>query len=338
MNKTKMTFLPALSLSLSVAACGGTSETPTTGSEPAPRIDQIDLNPTTLGEAKQSLEQIDAFEIANPNDARIVEVLDKLKAQLDVLNHLVARVSPRPGYAVSFYESEPGRISIAETGPINGERILQPEDFAPSSVTELYRRLASGAEPPQSLVDAEGRTAGARTVGVRADVPVTVDDGVVSSLDAQPGIDSEGIGRVRQAWGTGDASFWVNEICYTSANFFDCLPNWANGGFAQASAKTSFFDAANFDNNPTTTIGIQLKISGSVKFFTVLNRGESGRFNGWSDSFATCPPLIACGSFDYNRRTHRWDITSALNDSFHWTFAFKWTCGSVLSCDSWPPR
>jgi hypothetical protein len=307
-------------LSLALAACG--QSTPIDA-------EQISIQPASLDEAVVSLEQIDRLQQLDPEAAQ--RVLRQMQPRLDQLNHLIARIEPMPGHIVSFYESEPGVIGISERGPSDGPRILKPGDLA-APISALYRQLASGDEPPAALVAAErreqGRLASTDATGPACDTLTSPPTEVTAARD-------ETVATTQQALTAADGAWWAANACFKSGDFRGCFPNWGGGGFASASAKTSFFQVAPFSGN---AVSVRFQYEGSTSF---TDPAFPGQWLGWwwhSDSFADCwcSPICACGSFDYNRRSHRWDIINASGDGFHWTHAFKWTCDGVLSCNNSP--
>jgi hypothetical protein len=332
--RSALTLLPAISLSI---CSGGCDDTKIATSDQAD-IGNINVDPLTLDEAVESLTQIDHLQKIDAQDPRALAALQRLRPRLDQLNHLVARVEPEPGHVVSFYEPQPGLIGVSETGPTSvAPRFVTSPDVGSASVVDLFRRVSSGAEPPPALVLAEARAASARdqnasnTSSVLTAPIASASDRPATSVDAP----SAGIGSTASALTAGDGPWWSANVCFKGGDFRGCFPNWGGGGFAQASTKTSFFQVAPFSGN---NLSVRFQYEGSTRFTDAVFPGQWGSWWWHSDSFASCwcSPICACGMFDYNTRLHRWDILNASGDGFHWTHAFKWSCGSTLSCDQSP--
>lgn len=282
----------------------------------------IDVEPATLDEAIHSLAQIDALLDDDPADARALAARAALRPRLDQLNHLVARVEPKAGHVVSFYEPLPGLIGVMERSPTEAERLLSQDDVQGSSMVDLYRRVAGEhASVPEALVAAQARAEenardGKRPEHVGSDrphAPFAADE----EDDAVP---------LTQ----GDAAWWQANVCYTSGNANFCKPNWWNGGWAEYDCKTSAFQIAPFDGQVT----VRFQYEGLT---LVSDEALQGGWYGWawnSDGDYTCPWPLACGTWDYNLRSHRWDILNASGDGFHWTARFNWTCTHLGCPDS----
>ena len=253
---------------------------------------------------------------------------------LDDLNHLVARVELEPGYTVSFYEPEPGIIGVSETTPIDGERILRSEDVRDRSMVQLYEKL-SGGKAPTALVEAQKRATEARQHATECQAESVLAKDVSSAPEIKASPLDDGIASTSRSLTSSDGPWWAVNVCYGTGDFRGCFPNWGGGGFAQASAKTSFFQIAPFSGN---SLSVRFQYEGVTKFTDAVFPGQ---WAGWwwhSDAFwdCWCSPICACGTQDYNLRLHRWDILNATGDGFHWTHAFKSTCGDTLSCDATP--
>ena len=134
-----------------------------------------------------------------------------------------------------------------------------------------------------------------------------------------------------------DGAWWVANVCYTGGDAKDCKPNWGGGGWAQANAKTSFFQVAPYSGN---WLSVKLRVGSTSGPTDYLFPGEWGSYWAHSSSFADCwcSPICACGYFDYNIATHRWDIDDASGDAFHWTYSFRWSCEGVLNCNVEPAQ
>ncbi|HEY4188069.1 MAG TPA: hypothetical protein VGP07_23540 [Polyangia bacterium] len=327
----QLTLLPALSLSIYASGCDQA------GPPAAAEVD-INVEPLTLDDAVASLTQIDNLQKLDAQDPRALAALQRLRPQLDALNHLVARVEPEPGHVVSFYEPQPGLIGVSETGPTSmAPRFVTSPALGNGSVLALFRDVSSGATPPAALVLAEARAASARAQNAVTSTSLATTPTATSS-ERPPAALAEPSGELTStssALTGADGPWWSANVCFKSGDFRGCFPNWSGGGFAQASAKTSFFQVAPFSGN---NLSVRFQYDGSTRFTDALFPGQWGSWWWHSDSFASCwcSPICACGMFDYNRRVHRWDILNASGDGFHWTHAFKWSCGDTLSCDQSP--
>jgi hypothetical protein len=307
---------PALGLVLGVGACGVTGQ----------ETDEIDVNPLTHEEASASLERINA----RPGDPAARLAVERIRPALDRLNGLVARVEVEPGRFVSFYEPSPGQIMVSERGPMDGRRLLAETEVQGQSVADLYRRLA-GAEAPAALIAAQSRELEAIATGT-ADL-ATIGGQAVSSVS--PGAERPAaagdIATASSALTSADGPWFRDNVCFLFGDAFadsvGCHPNWNDGGWAQASTKTSFLTVAPYSGNGLT---VRLQYSGATKFQDAMFNGEW--FSWWYHSST----YNTANGPQYNSRTHRWDILQATGDWFHWSYAFKWTCFSLAACDEWP--
>jgi len=327
MKFSKSAF-PAMGTLLTLAACGGTGES-------SGELEPIDVRVQSLDQATTLIAQIHDLQTLDPKDARAADALERLAPVLDRLNHLVARVEVSEGHVVSFYEPDPGHLAISERGPQDEARYLDSPDLQDLSAVDLYRKLA-GEEAPQALHLADSRRASNEGVlsGGEAVASSLADGRVDGRAPAEPR--NGDVGAATQALTAADGPWFTANICYTSGDFRGCNPNWANGGFAQASTKTSFFTVAPFSGN---FVQVRMQYEDSTKFTDVAYPGQL--LNWWYHSDTVdwpCGFLVACGHEEYNRRKHRWDIINASGDGFHWTYSFKWSCGTTLSCDSWPAQ
>jgi hypothetical protein len=332
MKNRSAAFLLSLSVAAFAAAC---DQAP-----PPPGDGDIDLNPATLDAAQVTINRLDQLQKRDP--AAAARAYQTLQPRLDALNHVVARVEPTAGHVVTFYESEPGVIGVGERAPIGSESILRAEDVNGHSVTDLYRTLAGGAEPPSTLVAAEARNVPQRLPELPANNDALLGANVASSAaqalatasaSRGPVVSSEGIGSSTEALTAADGPWWASNVCYKTGDARGCMPNWANGGWAQASAKTSFFQVAGFSGS---VLSVRFQYEGTTKFTDPVFPGDWKSWWWHSDSFWNCCFICACGTQDYNRRLHRWDILNASGDGFHWTYSFKWSCGDTISCDATP--
>jgi hypothetical protein len=317
-------------LSLGVASLALSACSSDTNSE-APSSAELNLNPKTLDEAAQTLTELDALQ--KVDSERVRAALVELRPRLDALNHLVARVEVKPGHFISFYEPEPGMIGISEQGPAGEAPLLGGNDLRDNTAVQLYQRFAADAPVPEALLRAQERDVAARVSEVPADNDSALGkDFAVSEMQA-PTTDAAGIARQQQSLTGADGPWWAANVCYDTGDFRGCYPNWANGGYAYASAKTSFFQVAPYSGD---LVSVRFQYEGSTRFTDPVFNGGWGSWWWHSDSFWDCCGICACGTRDYNRRSHRWDILNASGDAFHWTFSFKWSCGNTLSCDQSP--
>jgi len=307
--------------------------------EPATHV-ELNLSPKNYAEAEATLAQIDTLQKVDA--ARAHTALLKLQPKLDELNHLVARIEPEPGRFVSFYEPQPGMIGISETGPAQGRHLLDSAKVNQLSAVELFQNLMPSSAPPEALVQAQAREVTAHLT----ELPKDNDSPIGQNMSCTPSKDlslgkgtvgnvpgAEGVASSAQELTGSDGPWWAANACYKSGDFRGCYPNWGGGGYAYASAKTSFFQIAPYSGD---TVYVRFQYEGSTRFTDPVFPGQWGGWWWHSDSFWDCCFICACGVRDYNRRQHRWDILNASGDAFHWTFAFKWSCGSTGSCDQSP--
>jgi hypothetical protein len=311
-----------------LAACSGTGEGE---HEPEP----IDVQVQSLDQATELLARIHDLQVLDPKDARAADALERLMPVLDRLNHLIARVEPSAGHVVSFYEPDPGHLAISERGPVDQARYLDSPKLRDLSAVDLYRTLA-GEEAPEALHLADSRRASTGGVLADAEGGSAAASPVQESRPVTAPARTGDVGTAAQALTGADGPWFTANICYKSGDFRGCNPNWANGGYAYANTKTSFFTVAPYAGN---YVQVRMQYEDSTKFTDVAYPGQL--LNWWYHSDTVdwpCGFLIACGHDEYNNRKHRWDIINASGDSFHWTYSFKWSCGTTLSCDSWPAQ
>jgi hypothetical protein len=321
--KTRSTKYHSL-LALCLAGCGSAGEQPDdqddTKLNPT-SSEEINLNPTSQQEAAQSLARINELQDVDPDSAIARDALAQLMPRLDELNHLVVRVEARPGHFVSFYEPSPGHIAVSERAPANTERVLSAEDLNSLSIVDLYRRLAK-TEPPDALVQAhERQLEGA--FSEPADDVVSDTAALSSASSDSAATHGAGVGVITQALTEADGPWFAANGCFKTGDFRGCLPNWWNGGFAQANTKTSFFTVAPFSGN---LVFVRVQYQGVTQFTDPVFPGQW--LSWWYHS--------ASQSGQYLIRLHRWDILEAAGDGFHWSYSFKWNCNSINSCNTWP--
>lgn len=336
MIRSTASRLTMLGLALGLSACS--AEAPAEGDNAdSVQVEAINTAPQTLDEATDSLTSISRRLEANPDDSEALQALQTLRPVLDRLNGLVARVEPVPGRVVSFYEPSPGMIGISELGPREGTRLLTPDD-AKISPLDLYRRLTRG-EPPTALREAyerglqghfsedPGELEGGAQLSGSPERETRLDRSELSHTDPS-------LGTLQQPLTAADGPWWAANVCFKKGDFRGCNPNWGGGGYATANTKTSFFQVAPFSGD---FLQVRFRYESSTKFTDAVFPGQWLSW-WWHSSLESwpCGFLIACGYQDYNIKNHRWDILQASNDGFHWTYSFKWSCGSTTSCDSWP--
>jgi hypothetical protein len=304
--------------------------------EALPESAPIDVHPASLDQAKASITQIEALLRANPQDARALAARRALLPRLDELNHLVARVETTPGHVVSFYETEPGVIGVAENGPRGEARVLTEADVAAPSIVELYQKLSGGAAAPQALYDAEERekaaAEGEHAAGAAAGLKSTdaeagpVADGA-SPADGASRVD--GVASTSSALTYNDGPWFAANGCYHGGDARGCLPTWTNGGYLDAYTKSSFFEMAPFQG----TVYVQFQYEGSTRFVDPVFEGGWSSWGWHSSSHWTCCFICACGTQDYDIRHHRWDVLEGAGKGYHWSWEARWTC-SGSDCDA----
>jgi hypothetical protein len=299
--------------------------------DPAPSGDsgKIDVLPASLDEAEQTIRQIEQLMKSNPNDRLAIEATKKLGPRLDELNHLVARIEPKPGHFVSFYETLPGSITVAEKGPANEARVLETAMVEGYPVHHLYRLLTHGAEPPVTLVEAGERDLRARLHETLA--------GAASDAPAQPASSADEIWTSRQQLTSGDGVFWRDSVCYKGGDIHGCLPNWSEFGWAEwTTAKTSFFQLALFAGSQ---MSIRMSVTGPPNgggFIVTLFNGEWGTWWAHSARFNDSCFLCAGDDFQYHRQDHRWETIDFSGKQYHFTYAFKYSCNGIGPCNRSP--
>jgi hypothetical protein len=288
----------------------------------APATPAIATRPATFDEAKASLEQIAALLRRDPNDPIAAQALRDIQPSLDALNHLVARVAPKTGHVVSFYESAPGVIGLSESGPI-GEAPLLGAYEAGQSKLDVFRSL-SGAEPPRALVEALARANDAASAP-SAGAPVA---GLVSASSAPAHTARAPIPMLNGSQGP----WYASNGCYEGGDAHACLPDWWNGGWAEANAKVSAINVASI----TGTFFVQGKYQGTIVNIDPIYAGQWLYWYRESPWHCTSSYDGNCLSADYSLTDQRWDILDATNQEFDWSYEFKWNCVRTLG-DPVPP-
>ncbi|NBD09011.1 hypothetical protein [Corallococcus silvisoli] len=301
---------------LLVTALGATG----CGDSPGEEQASIELNPSSHAEARLSLERIRQLYESNP--AAALDARQKLRPRLDVLNRLIVRVEVAPEHSVEFYELRPDGILVAESGPVEGGRILRDSDFADDSAVELYRRLTGGSTPPEALVRAESHRD-----GPARDEAVASLGAVEGLAPARGGQQGDVRSSVTQSWTGADGQLWRDTACYKGGDFVQCWPTVTGNGWASANSKSSFIKVAPYSGG---IVGVWFSYELSVSGTWGVAPGEMRSFYAYSGSYKTCPPLSACGTFEYYIRNHRWDITDAVGDNYHAAIAFRWNCSYGL--------
>ncbi|HEY2510259.1 MAG TPA: hypothetical protein VGI39_05365 [Polyangiaceae bacterium] len=299
-------LLPILATACSAPASDGTASAATS---------PINTHPTTFEEASGSIAQIAALQQKDPNDRVAAQALRDMQPSLDALNHLVARIEPKAGHVVSFYESMPGVIGVSESGPTGEAKILGETEVAGQSKLDLYRKLA-GTEPPALLVEAHTRAT------AQASLAFTErGTGGLVSASSEPSRPTAAGQRSPMLTGS-QGPWYVSNGCYEGGDAHACLPDWWNGGWAEYNTKTSFINVAAI----TGTVYVQGKVQGSV---VNLDPVLAGQWLYWyRESPWYCNPGAggACYSSDYTITDQRWDILQATNQEFDWSYEARWNC------------
>lgn len=267
----------------------------------------LDLEPASIDDAAETLDAIDAR-----GDVAI-DAITALRPRLDALNGLRARVELEPGHTVAFYEPAPGAILISERGPDGFEPRLEQGELDGLSITELYLHLTGEREAPAALVQAEQRSRNA---------PAS-DEGPRRMIEPQSSPMAGELGTSALGLTSADGPWFAANLCFNSGDFRGCYPNWRDGGYALATARTSFFRLAPYAGN---MVQLRFQMDGTTYFIEAIFPGQSTHW--WAHSDALWG--------EYWPRNHRWDLLNASGDGFHWAFSFKSSCNSISSCDRVP--
>jgi hypothetical protein len=109
----------------------------------------IDSHPATIEDAKITATMLEQRLAADPQDSEALAAQGPFHARLDELDHLVARIEPRAGYVVSFFDT--GKAAPAALTTIES----QHGDATAAELTP-GPALASGDDEPSSRIHAEG--------------------------------------------------------------------------------------------------------------------------------------------------------------------------------------
>lgn len=300
-------YLPVACIALGLAGCG--SEAPGTAAG------EFNVNPTSHAEAAESLGRIRAALEANPQDASALQASAQIQTRLDELNHLVARLEPKPGYTIDFYEPMPGLMGVMEHCPSEAEALLTDAELHTPPL-ELYQRFANGAPAPAALLRAVARSGG----GAQPNTSRNQRGQVAGGAQAGGGSEDTGV-HVLDAF-----------ACYSGDDYDGCRPSWTDGGWAQANAKTTGFRFQWGSGAPV----IRYSWNGT----DLMDQEVLGGFWHWhyqNGTYSTCSSGSACDSYDYYIDTMRWDILDASGDSFGWSVRFDWNCIAPGAGSPWCP-
>jgi len=315
----KTVSLPIL-LTLLATACGAAPDgtaAPTTS-----EASSISTHPATFQEANASIEQIAALQQKDPNDPIAAQALRDIQPSLDALNHLVARVTPKAGHVVSFYESVPGVIGVSEIGPAGEDRVLG--GISEQSMPDLYRKLA-GAEPPTELLEAAKRA-----------VPGAYDRSIdrVGGLVSMPSPESgKSAGGLHPMLNASQGPWYVSNGCYEGGDSHACLPDWWNGGWAEYNTKTSFINVASI----TGTFYVKGSYQGTEVSLDPIYSGQWLYWYRQSGTYCTATYLGDCIGTDYYITDQRWDIVNATNQEFDWSYEARWNCAEFVWGTAYTP-
>ncbi|NOK04352.1 MULTISPECIES: hypothetical protein [Myxococcus] len=315
-NKHLSWLKPMLTVTLLATGCGDSRD-----EGPVP----TELNPSSHAEARLAIMHIRDLYESDPSAA--LDAAQKLSPKLDALNHLIARIEVAPKHFVDFYELQPDGILVSESGLLGDEPVLNDSELAAHSPLDLFRQLAGGAAPPESLVRAAAHRANSDDSHVPARAAVVPDakssEGVVPAYGEQHG---DGLSTISQSPTSTTTSSLLNDFCYKSGDFVQCWMNVAGNGWASANSKSSFAKIEAFGTVAGAWFSYELSVNGSWS----ISPGYWRSFGAYSGSYSTCPPLVACGKFEHYIRNHRWDTFNNAGGGYHATLAFRWNCSYGL--------
>ena len=297
-----------LSMSLLVAtslgACGGVHE------------EEINTQPATLESAYQELDKLDALLSQRPDDSALLAMGRLLRKNMEDLNGVVDRLEIAPDHTVSFYRDEFG-ISVVELLSQGDEFAVDDKDL---SVEEIYAKLAPGRVIPKIL----------RTVAMPAvDSSGTADQPELPQSGGGERAPSSGdIEQVQSALTSEDGPLFRDKYCPKRkhpGDFFDCLPNWRNGGYAYATMRETTLRLAPYHGS---MMRVRFTAAGIAPQTFAVFKGEVFGKTRHIVPFVDVPTrdcgwLAPCPTFPMPRKhPMRWDFLSASGDRFHWGYRF----------------
>jgi hypothetical protein len=272
-------------------------------------------DPQTLEQAEAQLDALDARLAVAPNDPAALVALEALRATLDELNGMVAKVEIARGHSVTFYDHETS-IGIVERRPAGAGSAVADVDPNALRATEVFEFLAPDAEIPEALRDAERRVVEvSKSV---ADVEAIEDgSGGGAELSDTARQSGNGVAVVQQALTAADGPWFRDNLCWPdgAGSFEMCLPNHGGGAWVQGYYKHSEVRLAPFSGN---VVSLRRIWNGSLQSVYAVYPGELVYY--WQSGPPTCDrPLgiFACATDDYKKGTHRWEVSNASGDGFH---------------------
>jgi hypothetical protein len=207
-------------------------------------------------------------------------------------------VEVEPGHNVSFYETEPGVLSIVELA-MPGQQMLVGEG---TDAMELFSQIAPGAAAPAELLAAYDRAKANAALAV----PNTVSQGNSSSSQLpevneaviDPGANFEAVGQALVSSSNCASFVDDSEACDWASAYSACRCNWSGGFFAQAGSASSM--SIIVDHYSGNGVTIRLLKDGVVTLSVGVPAGQIGSLNSSGSS-----------------AVRRCEVTNASGDAFH---------------------
>jgi hypothetical protein len=297
------------------------------------RLAAIDLDPATLEEGGDAMEQIDDLLTQTNGDETVLAAAHELSDKLDALSGLFSKVQVG-NRKVGFFQAADGTVTISDRGPLNSDSVLDAPAYRDLRAADLFRAIAPHLEVPEQLLRSEqtrdGSAAGIEALDqARSDAP----DVHSSALEAQRQ-DSE-IASTRQAL-TGsdaDARWFRANRCPTTGFGPYCYPqtggdgSWASWG----DYRFSTFNVAPFAGGVIT---VRQTTDGTVRGNFAVFVGEDARFTSQGPTRSVLDPNFHCPWYAFGLCAtpmiptvvavwHSWEIVNASGDSFH--FGGNWS-------------
>jgi hypothetical protein len=315
MTRTKSTA-GITTILLGAIFLGACSSAPTE-SEATTGAGALDTHPATIEDAKATAALLEERLAANPNDSETLAAQGAFHARLDELDRLVARIEPRAGHVVSFFDVGNGAVAIEETRPKDEPSVMA--GLETSSPADVYRVLA-GKEAPAAFAAFEPRLEGAK--------PAELAPGPAATSEEIEGSRAHAEGLIGFPLGPAFT-------CFTGGDFHSCQVPWSNGGYWDKNSKTSFFEIL-----PLAPLYVSFTLSTGGGFFLSLAPNTVTNLWGYSPSYrtTTCSGNIFTGTTcvttqDYDIVNHDWEIVNATGVTFDWSTEFRWNC-SYTACNT----
>lgn len=303
---------------LALAACEGEAPAPASTTDVTAELASIDMTPNTLQEAEVQLARLDALSKRSGGDARVLAATRQLADNIEPLNGLVDKITVGEGHTVSFYAGR-DTDSIAESAPVGAASMVKPLLDRGMAFVDVFKKLAPNRALPAALTRSTPPVSIAPSA---ADAPAGKVQITPATALPVPG-SADGVTAVQSELTAADGPWFAQNVCPTSGAQVWCLPNWFNGGTADSGGKftTSNFRIAPFQGD---SLNVRRLWNGELQNTLTVFQGELKFFFQRGALITDCCFLCPVCDHYFAKGRHRWEITNATGDGFHWA-------GSILN-------